>query len=95
MAYKERSAETLSKYKVKEKLIYLGCLVNLNFFFLFLNSGFVAALNCSSPTPESLFDALEKELFPKKLLRPVKSFSDILNITIGMTVVGIAGVVSP
>ncbi|XP_037626100.1 5-hydroxytryptamine receptor 3A-like [Sebastes umbrosus] len=54
--------------------------------------GFVAALNCSSPTPKSLFDALEKELFPRKLLRPVKSFSDTLNVTISMTLVGIIGV---
>ncbi|XP_029285458.1 5-hydroxytryptamine receptor 3A-like [Cottoperca gobio] len=54
--------------------------------------GFVAALNCTSPTPESLLDALEKELFPKKLLRPLKSFSDTLNISIAMTVVGILGV---
>ncbi|XP_070764476.1 5-hydroxytryptamine receptor 3A-like [Enoplosus armatus] len=50
---------------------------------------FVAALNCTSPTPDSLFDALEKELFPKKLVRPVKRFSNPLNITIDMTVVGI------
>ncbi|XP_070765022.1 5-hydroxytryptamine receptor 3A-like [Enoplosus armatus] len=53
---------------------------------------FVATLNCTSPTPESLFDALEKELFPRKLLRPVKSFSDTMNVTIDMTVVGIIGV---
>uniref|UniRef100_A0A3B4TMX4 5-hydroxytryptamine receptor 3A-like n=1 Tax=Seriola dumerili TaxID=41447 RepID=A0A3B4TMX4_SERDU len=45
-----------------------------------------------SPTPESLFDALERELFPKKLLRPVKRFSDTLNITIDITLVGILGV---
>ncbi|XP_022617878.1 5-hydroxytryptamine receptor 3A-like [Seriola dumerili] len=54
--------------------------------------GYVAALNCTSPTPESLFDALERELFPKKLLRPVKRFSDTLNITIDITLVGILGV---
>ncbi|XP_074490639.1 5-hydroxytryptamine receptor 3A-like [Sebastes fasciatus] len=53
---------------------------------------FVAALNCTNPTPESLFGALEKNLFPKKLLRPVKSFSIPINITIGITVVGIIGV---
>ncbi|XP_040896407.1 5-hydroxytryptamine receptor 3A-like [Toxotes jaculatrix] len=57
-----------------------------------LLQGFVAALNCTSPTPKSLFDALERELFPKKLLRPVKSFSDTLNVSIHMTVVGILGV---
>ncbi|XP_023255586.1 5-hydroxytryptamine receptor 3A-like [Seriola lalandi dorsalis] len=54
--------------------------------------GYVAALNCTSPTPESLFDALERELFPKKLLRPVKTFSDTLNITVDITLVGILGV---
>ncbi|XP_008289936.1 5-hydroxytryptamine receptor 3A-like [Stegastes partitus] len=59
--------------------------------FLLLH-GFAAALNCTSPTPESLFDAFERELFPKKQLRPVKSFSDTLNITIDVTVVGILGV---
>ncbi|XP_042339946.1 5-hydroxytryptamine receptor 3A-like [Plectropomus leopardus] len=54
--------------------------------------GFGAAFNCTSPTPEALFDALEKNLFTKTLLRPVKSFSDPLNITISITVVGIIGV---
>ncbi|XP_042340146.1 5-hydroxytryptamine receptor 3A-like [Plectropomus leopardus] len=54
--------------------------------------GFAAALNCTSPTPKSLFAALEKELFPRNLMRPVKSFSDPLNISISMTVVGILGV---
>uniref|UniRef100_A0A3B4XGG1 5-hydroxytryptamine receptor 3A-like n=1 Tax=Seriola lalandi dorsalis TaxID=1841481 RepID=A0A3B4XGG1_SERLL len=39
---------------------------------------------CTSPTPESLFNALEKELFPKRLLRPVKRFSDTLNVTINI-----------
>ncbi|XP_042355529.1 5-hydroxytryptamine receptor 3A-like [Plectropomus leopardus] len=54
--------------------------------------GFVAALNCSSPTLESLFDALEKELFPKKLVRPVKYPTDTLNISAYMTLEGILGV---
>ncbi|XP_059197464.1 5-hydroxytryptamine receptor 3C-like [Centropristis striata] len=54
--------------------------------------GFVAALNCTSPTPEALFDAFEKELFPRKLLRPVKSFSEPLNVSLSITVVGILGV---
>uniref|UniRef100_A0A3B4TMP7 5-hydroxytryptamine receptor 3A-like n=1 Tax=Seriola dumerili TaxID=41447 RepID=A0A3B4TMP7_SERDU len=61
---------------------------------LFLNSGFVAALNCTSPTPESLFNGLEKELFSKHLLRPVKSFLNPVDISIAITVVGIVGVVS-
>uniref|UniRef100_A0A3Q3WAX6 Uncharacterized protein n=1 Tax=Mola mola TaxID=94237 RepID=A0A3Q3WAX6_MOLML len=64
----------------------------LYFFFLFLNSGFVASLNCSSPTPESLFEALETEIFSKKLYRPVKYFSQPLNVSVDMTVVGILGV---
>uniref|UniRef100_A0A8C3G5G0 5-hydroxytryptamine receptor 3A-like n=1 Tax=Cyclopterus lumpus TaxID=8103 RepID=A0A8C3G5G0_CYCLU len=58
------------------------------------NPGFVATLKCTSPTPESLFAALETNLFTKKLLRPVKSFSTPVNITVGITVVGIVGVVS-
>ncbi|XP_070765024.1 5-hydroxytryptamine receptor 3A-like [Enoplosus armatus] len=63
------------------------------FFICFsLLRGFVATLNCTSPTPESLFDSLEKELFPRKLLRPVKSFSDTMNVSMDMTVVGIIGV---
>ncbi|XP_067454270.1 5-hydroxytryptamine receptor 3C-like [Thunnus thynnus] len=59
---------------------------------LMLLHGFVAALNCTSPSPESLFDAFEKGLFQKDLVRPVKKFSDPLNVTIGITVVGILGV---
>ncbi|XP_042369583.1 5-hydroxytryptamine receptor 3A-like [Plectropomus leopardus] len=54
--------------------------------------GFLVALNCTSPTPEALFDALEKELFSRKLLRPVKSFSDPLSVSINLTLVGILGV---
>ncbi|KAE8294078.1 5-hydroxytryptamine receptor 3A [Larimichthys crocea] len=54
--------------------------------------GFVAALNCTSPTPESLLDALKKEVFTKKLLRPVKRFSDTLNVSLTMRVAGIIGV---
>ncbi|XP_070688308.1 5-hydroxytryptamine receptor 3C-like [Pempheris klunzingeri] len=57
-----------------------------------LLQGFAAALNCSSPTPESLFEALERELFQKKLLRPVKSFSDTMIISMHATVVGVLGV---
>ncbi|XP_056233798.1 5-hydroxytryptamine receptor 3A-like [Seriola aureovittata] len=61
------------------------------FCFMLLH-GFVAALNCTSPTPESLFNGLEKELFSKHLLRPVKSFLNPVNISIAITVVGIVGV---
>ncbi|XP_074523983.1 5-hydroxytryptamine receptor 3A-like [Halichoeres trimaculatus] len=59
---------------------------------LSLLHGFTASLNCSSPTPESLFDALERDLFSKKLLRPVKSFSSILNVSLDMTLSAILGV---
>nr|XP_046246932.1 5-hydroxytryptamine receptor 3A-like [Scatophagus argus] len=53
--------------------------------------GFVAALNCTSPTRQSLFNALEKELFSEKLL-PVKDFSHPMNISIEMVVQGIIDV---
>ncbi|XP_034387349.1 5-hydroxytryptamine receptor 3A-like [Cyclopterus lumpus] len=64
----------------------------LIFFCFMLLHSFVATLKCTSPTPESLFAALETNLFTKKLLRPVKSFSTPVNITVGITVVGIVGV---
>ncbi|XP_039984754.1 5-hydroxytryptamine receptor 3A-like [Xiphias gladius] len=64
----------------------------LIFICFMLLHGYVAALNCTSPTPESLFNALEKELFPKHLIRPSKSFSDPINISIAITLVGIMGV---
>ncbi|KAM9831440.1 uncharacterized protein ACB057_018630 [Neosynchiropus ocellatus] len=51
-----------------------------------------AVLNCSSPTPEGLVDALERSLFTKKLIRPVERFTDTVNVTVGITVVGILGV---
>uniref|UniRef100_A0A8C4GII2 5-hydroxytryptamine receptor 3A n=1 Tax=Dicentrarchus labrax TaxID=13489 RepID=A0A8C4GII2_DICLA len=74
--------------------MYMSFLTNSTFLstFCFSFSGFVAALNCTNPTPKSLFDALEINLFPDKLARPVKSFSDTTNITITITVVGILGV---
>ncbi|XP_019128823.2 5-hydroxytryptamine receptor 3A [Larimichthys crocea] len=64
----------------------------LIFIFFILLHSFVAALNCTRPTPESLLAALDKEVFRKNLLRPVKTFSDTLNVTIGITLVGILGV---
>ncbi|XP_039888111.1 5-hydroxytryptamine receptor 3A-like isoform X2 [Simochromis diagramma] len=54
--------------------------------------GFVAALNCTSPTPAALFDELTKHLFPNKLLRPVETFAKPINISISITVAGIIGV---
>uniref|UniRef100_A0A3B3YUU9 Neurotransmitter-gated ion-channel ligand-binding domain-containing protein n=1 Tax=Poecilia mexicana TaxID=48701 RepID=A0A3B3YUU9_9TELE len=62
----------------------------LIFFTLF--HGCVAALNCTSPSPESLFKELDNQLFRQNPFRPVASFSEPLNVTIGMTVVGILGV---
>ncbi|KAM9358367.1 5-hydroxytryptamine receptor 3A-like [Symphorus nematophorus] len=64
----------------------------LVFICFMLLHGVVAALNCTSPTPKSLFSALEKNLFPEKLVRPVKSFSEPINITISITLIGILGV---
>lgn len=55
--------------------------------------GFVMTLNCSSPTPGALFSALEKDLFSKKLLRPVKSINSPLWVTVDMTMVTILSVV--
>ncbi|KAM3619689.1 uncharacterized protein V6R79_012002 [Siganus canaliculatus] len=60
--------------------VYFSCL-----------DGFVTALNCTSPTRQSLFDALEKELFSKKLL-PLKHFNETMNVTVDITVSGIIGV---
>ncbi|XP_071764171.1 5-hydroxytryptamine receptor 3A [Centroberyx gerrardi] len=64
----------------------------LFFIWLMLLHGFAAALNCTSPTPESLFDALERDLFSKSLVRPVKSFATPTNVSISFTLVGILGV---
>uniref|UniRef100_A0A672YH46 Uncharacterized protein n=1 Tax=Sphaeramia orbicularis TaxID=375764 RepID=A0A672YH46_9TELE len=50
-------------------------------------------LNCSSPTPDSLFQELQKDLFSKKLIRPVKNLRHSTNISLSITVVGILGVV--
>ncbi|XP_068446258.1 5-hydroxytryptamine receptor 3C-like [Clinocottus analis] len=50
------------------------------------------ALNCSSPTPDALFAALEQEVFSRNLLRPVRSFSHSMDISIDVTVSGILGV---
>lgn len=54
----------------------------------------VASLNCTSPTPQSLFDGLEKELNLKKSHPPVQDFSQPMVISLVVTVVGILGVVS-
>uniref|UniRef100_A0A672IR21 5-hydroxytryptamine receptor 3A n=1 Tax=Salarias fasciatus TaxID=181472 RepID=A0A672IR21_SALFA len=56
--------------------------------------GLAATLNCSSPTAPALFRELERNLFPEHLMRPVETFSTPINITLGITVVGILGLVS-
>ncbi|XP_051231899.1 5-hydroxytryptamine receptor 3A isoform X3 [Dicentrarchus labrax] len=64
----------------------------LIFICFMLLHGFVAALNCTSPTPQSLLHALEQHVFPEKQMRPAKNFSDTTNITITITILGILGV---
>lgn len=54
----------------------------------------VALFDCTSMTYDSFFDALEEQLLSQKMRRPVKKISDVLNVSIDMTVVGILGVVS-
>lgn len=66
-------------------------LTELLFVCFVLPQGFVAALNCSSPTASALFRELERNLFSQHLVRPVKSFSTPINITLHITVVGILG----
>ncbi|XP_029938887.1 5-hydroxytryptamine receptor 3A-like [Salarias fasciatus] len=56
-----------------------------------LSQGLAATLNCSSPTAPALFRELERNLFPEHLMRPVETFSTPINITLGITVVGILG----
>ncbi|XP_015250246.1 PREDICTED: 5-hydroxytryptamine receptor 3A-like [Cyprinodon variegatus] len=62
----------------------------LIFFTLF--HGRVAVLNCTSPTPDSLYAELDKHLFPRKLIPPKQNFSEVLRINVSITVVGILGV---
>lgn len=54
----------------------------------------VASFNCTSPTPQSLFDELDRELSLRKPHPPVQDFSQPLVISLDITVVGILGVVS-
>ncbi|XP_057696049.1 5-hydroxytryptamine receptor 3C-like [Corythoichthys intestinalis] len=57
-----------------------------------LQTRFVAALKCTSKNPESIYAALETDLFPKKIVPPVQSFLDPINITITVNVLEIFGV---
>lgn len=56
-------------------------------------AGLAAGLNCTSPTPKALFQALETDVFHNKMIRPVKNFSEPMNITVDITLVQILGVV--
>ncbi|XP_033181057.1 uncharacterized protein LOC113139592 [Mastacembelus armatus] len=70
-------------------LMYMNYLKAFVFYFLFLNSGCVAALKCTSPTPQALFNALNTELFSKQQIRPVQNFSTPLIVSLELTVVEI------
>lgn len=59
-----------------------------------LHSGSLAILDCSNITDDTFFNMLEKKLESQKIYRPVQNFSDILNVSIDITLVGILGVVS-
>ncbi|CAL8309713.1 unnamed protein product [Lota lota] len=65
------------------QLIYLNLM-------LFHATG--SALNCTSPSPESLFDALKETLFSKNQQRPVKKFGTATNVSVSFILVGILGV---
>ncbi|XP_028299782.1 5-hydroxytryptamine receptor 3A-like [Gouania willdenowi] len=67
-------------------------LMMIIFISFLLLQGFAAPLNCSSPTPSSLFKELQKHLFSEKLVRPSNSNNNPLNVSLGITVVGILGV---
>lgn len=53
----------------------------------------VALLDCSM-SHDDFHDELGKKLEAQKIHRPVKRFSDILNVSLDITVVGLLGVVS-
>ncbi|XP_074523984.1 5-hydroxytryptamine receptor 3C-like [Halichoeres trimaculatus] len=72
------------KMEVQGAWLLLICLMMLH--------GTTAALNCTSPTRKSLYEQLEKELFTKNLVPPKNNFSEPLEVTISITVVGLVGV---
>lgn len=63
-------------------------------FFFLIYPVFAVALNCTSPTPKALFQALEEDVFQYNMIRPVKNLSEPLTIYIDITLVEILGVVS-
>lgn len=68
-------------------------LIPLRIWFHLSPSEGAALLNCSM-SHDDFHDELEKKLEAQKIHRPVKSFSDVLNVSIDITVVGLLGVVS-
>lgn len=74
--------------------LYIQNPLNAMWSYNFSPSECVALLDCSGMTHDSFYDALEKKLASQKIHRPVKKFSDVLNVSVDMTVVGLLGVVS-
>lgn len=68
-------------------------LIPLRIWFHLSPSDGVALLDCSM-SHDDFHDELEKKLEAQKIHRPVKRFSDVLNVSIDITVVGLLGVVS-
>lgn len=68
-------------------------LILLRIWFHLSPSDGVALLDCSM-SHDDFHDELEKKLEAQKIHRPVKRFSDVLNVSIDITVVGLLGVVS-
>lgn len=64
-----------------------GCVISLHL-------ECVVTLNCTNFNYDSFYNMLGERLTSQKIHRPVKMLSDILNVSIDMTVVGILGVVS-
>lgn len=73
--------------------LYIQNPLNATWRCTFSPSECVGLLDCSL-TQDDFYDELEKTLTPLKMHRPVKKFSDALNVSIDMTVVGLLGVVS-
>nr|XP_029134178.1 uncharacterized protein LOC109987982 [Labrus bergylta] len=83
----EQTRAFVMRLKMKEKPAQLVVIC----FLLFID-GFVAVLNCDSPTRKALYHALEKELLPVQRVLPRNNFTEPLEITISVTVVGLLGV---
>ncbi|XP_069009623.1 uncharacterized protein [Embiotoca jacksoni] len=79
-------------FRIYLLLITFYALVIISMWCLWIRPRFVTAWNCTSPTLASLFEQLEKNVFPNKLVPPVKSFATPMKINISITLVGILGV---